>query len=91
MFGNISLKRRLRVVLPLEEHPLIPTTTALRGAAIMVYVCEEVELSRRWMFLVRVLLGLTFSLKASPFPVGKYRWRLDVMYLVICFNICAVH
>jgi hypothetical protein len=36
VLGKISRSRRLRVVFPLEEQPLIPITTAFGGVAIAV-------------------------------------------------------
>ena len=52
MFGKISRSNLLRVVFPLEEQPLMPTTKAFRGVAIvgesrvLVVMREEAGLTK---------------------------------------------
>ena len=49
MLGNISLSRRLRVVLPLDEQPPIPTTTAFRDSVMTTdQMYGSADVSVKW-------------------------------------------
>jgi hypothetical protein len=67
VFGNISLSRRARVVFPLDEHPLSPTTTAFRWLAMVIYLAFVQKLKHWRVSRSRSKIVHRLDFTAKPF------------------------